>query len=183
MNSASCGDCCKGNKVLTEQANIEKRSIPQNPNFAERIYPTVEIISRLALGALAAILNPVIFMASAGTGFVIGVAYTLYKNIKKEPIEKGNLISSCATGFCEQLSGHRFPKVILLVVTSVFISIHYHHPAFVGFCMVPWGMFVGSSLTQAAWNLTYREIYPLKSPPIKSIGDIFTQFPTTVEVS
>lgn len=160
------------------QTNGKKTFSQKVSDFGNRMLPTVEVVCRLALGIFAFILNPMVSLCAAGAGALIGCAYTLYKNINKEPIEKGDLVSTCATGFMEQLSGKRFPKVILTVVTAVFISIHYHHPAFVGFCMVPWGMFVGSAITQAAWNLTYREIYRLNAPPIKNIRDLFTQMPT-----
>lgn len=175
MTDTITQSCCQrpAAEPLHKQSELSRKM----SDFFQRIQPAVDIICRIALGVFAAMTNPVAFTLAAGTGALIGAAITLYKNIQKETFENGDLISTCATGFWEQLSGKRYPKVVLTVVTAVFISMHFNHPSFIGFCMVPWGIFVGSSLTQAVWNLGYREIYRLDAPPINNVSDIFAPMP------
>lgn len=151
-------------------------------DFAKRLQPVVELVCRVALAIFAAIINLKLFVISAGIGAAVGIVYTVYKNIVKEPLEVGLARPSCAQGFFDYLSGLRCPAIVSTVITAVFIGGHMHHsPFYIGFCGVPFGVWVGSQIAQMAWNLTYRDIYPMKAP-IKNISDIFAPLPRQQEV-
>ncbi|QLH36068.1 MAG: hypothetical protein HWD61_08000 [Parachlamydiaceae bacterium] len=92
--------------------------------------PIVELVCRVALAVFAAILNLKLFAITAGIGVAIGVVYTVYKNIVKEPIEVGLARPSCAQGFFDYLSGIRCPAIVSTVITAVFIGGHMHHSPF-----------------------------------------------------
>lgn len=184
MNVEKC--CCKHDKpaipVETQPIQGPKKFSEKLSLFAQRLQPIVEVICRLALAIFAAILNFELFAITAGIGFALGIAYTVYKNIVNEPIEVGLARPSCAQGFFDYLSGIRCPPLVSAVITAVFIGGHMHHSSFyIGFCAVPFGIWIGSQVTQIAWNLTYRDIYPMKAP-LKKISDIFAPLPRNQEV-
>lgn len=170
----NCENCCCKN---VEPTVNEIKKEPEKP-LLDRILPIVELICKVALGVFMAIINFEVFAVTLGIGIVCGAAYTIYKNIKKEPIPVGTDTPTCGKGFFEQLSGLKYHATVSTVITAVFQAIHVHcSPWYIAFCSLPLGIFVGSQATQVFWNLSYREIYALNMPPIQSIKDIITPPP------
>lgn len=161
MSASSCTNCTctQAKEVATNKTFSEKLAA-----LEQRLQPIVELVCRVALAIFAAIINLKLFAISSGIGVVIGVAYAIYKNILKEPLEVGLARPSCAQGFFDYLSGLRCPALVSTVITAVFIGGHMHHsPFYIGFCGVPFGIWLGSQAGQITWNLIYRDIYPMKA--------------------
>jgi hypothetical protein len=175
--------CTEGIQIaIHESANTQttKTFSQKLSEFAERLLPYVELICRIALAIFAAILNLKLFVITASIGFALGVAYTVYKNIVKEPLEVGLARPSCAQGFFDYLSGIRCPPLISTIITAVFIGGHMHHsPFYIAFCGVPFGAWLGSQATQVAWNLGHRMVYKM---PLESVSDIFSPLPSLQKV-
>lgn len=188
MKVKECEKCCCNNEpaeILPVKAQKIAKKRPFSKNLDElvkRLQPIVELVCRIALAIFACIINYKLFAISAGVGLALGVSYTVYKNVIKEPIEVGLARPSCAQGFFDYLSGIRCPPLVSVVITAVFIAGHMHHsPFYIGFCGVPFGVWLGTQATQIVWNLTYRDIYPMDAP-LKKIGDIFAPLPRAHEV-
>lgn len=188
MQVKNCEKCCCDNanlEAIPVEApnNVNKESLHKRlVALAKRLQPVVELICRIALAIFACVINFKLFAIAAGVGAAAGVLYTVYKNIVKDPIEVGLARPSCAQGFFDYLSGIRCPPLVSTVITAVFIGGHMHHsPFFIGFCGVPFGVWAGTQVTQIIWNLTYRDIYPMKAP-LKNIGDIFAPLPRDHEI-
>lgn len=181
VNTEKCC-CCVEIPEVAEPLKPQEKFSKKLSDFVKKVQPIVELVCRVALAVFAAILNLKLFAITAGIGVAIGVVYTVYKNIVKEPIEVGLARPSCAQGFFDYLSGIRCPAIVSTVITAVFIGGHMHHsPFYIAFCGVPFGVWVGSQVAQVAWNLTYRDIYPMRAP-LKSISDVFAPLPGQREV-
>ena len=184
MNVANCEKCCCNKENLEMPRNKAPQKVKNLKTFSQtisqlvkKLQPVVELICRVALAIFAAILNLKVFAISASIGFSLGVGYAVYKNIIDEPIEVGLARPSCAQGFFDYLSGMRCPPLVSTIITAVFIGGHMHHsPFYIGFCGVPFGVWLGTQTAQVMWNLTYRDIYPMQAP-LKNIRDIFTPLP------
>lgn len=166
---AAVENCCCAKIDMPEGkipvANPKKPFSKKLAEFMKKIQPVVELICRLALAIFAAVLNFKLFAISAGAGVALGITYTVYKNIVKEPIAVGLARPSCAQGFFDYLSGIRCPAIVSTVITAVFIAGHMHHsPFYIAFCGVPFGVWVGSQATQIIWNLSHKNIHPIKAP-------------------
>lgn len=169
--------CCQSEKAQTLVVKTQHPLAKKLSDLSNRLQPIIELICRIALALFAAFVNFKLFFITSGIGFSIGVAHTIYRNIIQEPIEVGLARPSCAQGFFDYLSNMRCPPLVSTVITAVFIGGHMHHsPFYIGFCGVPFGVWLGTQMTQVAWNLTYRDIYPMKAP-LKNISDVFAPLP------
>ncbi len=164
----ACENCCCKNENPEIQMALVVPIEPKPPlskklaEFAKRLQPIVELVCRIALAIFAAVLNLKVFAITTGIGITLGFAYTVYKNVIKEPIEVGLARPGCAQGFFDYLSGIRCPALVSTIITAVFIGGHMQHsPFYIGFCGVPFGVWLGSQATQVVWNLAYRNIYPM----------------------
>lgn len=166
IKSESC--CCNNanpkNPPVAIQKVVPKKTCSQKLSELS-LQPIVELVCRIALAVFAAIMNFEVFAISAGIGVSLGIAYALYKNIiAKEKIAVGLARPTCAQGFFDYLSGVSCPPLVSTIVTAVFIGGHMHHsPFYIGFCGVPFGVWVGTQVTQIAWNLSHRSVQPMKA--------------------
>lgn len=181
MTVNKCENCTCN--AVNPKAEVKKASLAQKlQELADRLQPIMELVCRIALAIFGAFINFKVFAITAGVGIILGASHTIYRNIIKEPIEIGLARPSCAQGFFDYLSNMRCPPIVSTIITAVFIGGHMHHsPFYIGFCGVPFGVWLGTQVTQIAWNLTYRDIYPMKAP-FKNISDIFAPLPRVQEV-
>lgn len=136
-NSSICPQTLRRQQENAQRSCCNSSQAPLPPWLKK-----VDLICRIALGALAALLAPVPFSISFSLGLVIGTVYAAERYLRKKPMfPEGESKPVCAQGYMDFLSGMRFPPIIGSLATATFIGAHMRHdPVFyVPFC----GLFIG----------------------------------------
>jgi len=124
IEDASSTGCCAGK---------------EKPNpFLKKI----DILCRVTIGVVGAIIAPFYLFVSLSVGTVIGAGYAAVRIYQKKTLfPEGESKPVCAQGYMDFLSGMRFPAFVGTLATTAFIVDHMRHsPGFhVAFC----GSFLG----------------------------------------
>lgn len=160
-----------GVKLLQVQSADCCSKKDENSKYS-KLSKAVELVCRIALGIMAAVIAPVYFATSFVIGAAGGVVYTALQKIYKDKLaENADARPACAQGFMEYLSGTKFPAVVIQVVTAVFIGAHIQHQP--GFYVPFTGVFVGFwSAKQASAGieaLAHKVIQKLKAPKLEEL--------------
>jgi hypothetical protein len=138
---SSDGSCCAG-------------PVPSSPEQTPAMQ-RLEVVCRLALGALAIRINSVVGLGAMALGAVHGAASHLYSIVKLGKLpEQGYRRPVCAQGYMETLSGRTYSKETNLIVTALFIAVHIMHypPFFVPFTTLCVGMWLGGTAVRFTWQ-------------------------------
>lgn len=141
----------------------EQTTIPNTPptescccppveDGSSKLLKKIDLICRIALGIIAAIICPQLFALSAGLGIIIGIGYAWVKFKQGTPMfPAGESKPVCAQGYMDFLSGMRFPPAVGSIATASFIAAHMRHdPQFyVPFC----GLFIGFWLGRESFTM------------------------------
>lgn len=134
--------------------------INTRPDYLKKI----DLVCRIALGAIATIISPSLFAISMGAGLALGVGYAALRYCQQKPLfPAGESKPVCAQGYMDFLSGMRFPPEIGSVATTAFIAAHMRHDPqfFVPFCGLFIGFWLGREMVTAARDLSNYAFKPV----------------------
>lgn len=122
-----------------------------------------DVICRIALTALAAVIAPWPMLISFSVGLIAGSVYAVVKLIQKQPMfPNGESKPVCAQGYMDFLSGMRFPPLMGTAATTAFIAAHMRHdPQFyVPFCGLFTGFWIGREAAILAKSFIHQKPAP-----------------------
>lgn len=160
MNAEACvsgGGCCGTNESLT------KEPLERLPWLS---YDRLEVICRVAIGALSLSIAPAAFVLSAAGGAGVAFGLRAWHHFTGEELASTGRRPVCAQGYSEMLSGRRFAERVNLLVTAVFVATHTQHMPhfFVPFTGVYLGMWVTDTLVDAVDSGLARWQGPAATP-------------------
>ena len=116
---------------------------PKPPTAYESMMELLNIVTRVALGILAAKAAPALFAPCV----LVGVAWGLNYSVQYGDHHSHAAIhpSGCGQGFMESVAGMHFPPELTVIANLGITLCHLdHHPAvFVPYCAVAVGMWMG----------------------------------------
>jgi hypothetical protein len=124
-----------------------KAKVEKHHHASRELVYYLNMITRLALGTIAAYTSALLFLPSFFIGMVLGMRHHHYSN-RMTAHEHGHEIVGCGQGFMESMADMHFPdEISLLANLGVTICHLDHHPlVFVPYAGVAVGMWAGQLL-------------------------------------